>query len=129
MQSPSPTETHETLSRTPPYGLPPDVSGIRMRVHLRPFQRSASGPPALVLVETPPTAIHAVREAHETARRYPPFGLGVRWIFHLLPFHRSTSAPGSPKRVLEDAPTAVQALAEEQDTARNPLWGVGLGLR
>src|SRR5947209_18258886 len=107
MQSPSPTETHETLSRTPPYGLPPDVSGIRMRVHLRPFQRSASGPPALVLVETPPTAIHELMlETHETDSRKPSARLGVRCTFQLRPFQRSASAP------LGDRPTAIHAVRE-----------------
>jgi hypothetical protein len=57
-----------------------------------------------------------------------PAGLGVAWMRQLVPFHRSASGVLLPRESV-CAPTAVQARAEVQETAKNPLsgWPAGLG--
>ena len=86
--------------------------------------------------------MQAVAELQDTAASPVPTdrpGLGVAWIRQLVPFHRSASdtvmllppdAPRPPGVLIVVAPTAVQAAAAEQDTARNslPVDPAGLGV-
>jgi hypothetical protein len=57
-----------------------------------------------------------------------PVGLGVGWTAHLVPFQRS--ATESSEAAFPYHPTAVQAVADEQDTpvSRVRLAPVGLGV-
>ena len=67
-----------------------------------------------------PTAVHEVAELHETpsnATSNCPEGAGTVWSVQLVPFQRTAS--GWLGKSLNPAPpTAVQALAEVQDTPR-----------
>jgi hypothetical protein len=71
-----------------------------------PFQRSANGP-AL----SDPTAVQAFAAVHDTERSVALLSVAGVWIDHVAPFHRSisTEVPAQP-------PTAVQTVADEQDT-------------
>jgi len=75
---------HDTALRKPAAGL-----AMGWMAHLRPFQRSASGPLPLY-----PTAVHRRADVQDTpvsAMMAVPAGLGVRWIRHRPPFQRSAS--------------------------------------
>jgi predicted secreted protein len=97
---------------------------------LVPFHRSANVSWRLVLFVYLPTAVQAVAEVHETALRMlpvAPVGLGTASIDQLVPFQRSASITCLPVALMAP-PTAVQAVAEVQDTAhRFPLGEVGGG--
>jgi hypothetical protein len=70
--------------------------------------------------------VQAEDEVHATAFRKlncAPDGLGVDWMDHVVPFHRSANVPAF------EAPTAVHAEAEEQETPNNiPPPADGLGV-
>src|SRR5215471_7273660 len=104
------------------------VVWTRQRV---PFHRSASGTLVPGLSPLAPPAVHAVAEVHDTARNslpIDPVGLAVAWMLQPVPSHRSASAV-LLSSVSVWAPTAVQARAEVQETAKNSLsgWPAGLG--
>jgi hypothetical protein len=117
-------DVHDTPCRRvfdPPVGL-----GVCWIDHLVPFHRSASAP-----LEEAPTAVQALADVHDTLYRKvndEPVGLGVCWIDHLLPFQRSASV--TVVVPLEEAPTAVQALADVHDTPfrmiNDPPVGLGV---
>ena len=75
-----------------------------------------------------PTAVHAVRDVHDTPYRMDPFegrGLGVRWIAHFVPFHRSaTDVP-----VAGLYPTALQKVRDVHDRPWRSAPPRGLGVR
>ena len=110
-------EAHDTADRlllVPPLGL-----GVVSIVQLVPSQNSASVAPAPLF----PTAVQSVADVHETAFRLPPLGVGVVWVVQVLPSQRSTNGPP-----LLD-PTAVHAVADEQDVAeRTPVGSRWLGM-
>src|SRR6516162_3153869 len=104
------------------------VTWMRQRV---PFHRSASGTLAWESSMLAPPAVQAVAEVQDTARNSLPIdlvGLTVAWMLQAVPFHRSASEVPSPWASVW-APAAVQARAEVQETAKNPLsgWPAGLG--
>src|SRR5215470_11006079 len=103
----------------------PDGLGVGWTDHEVPFQASASVPSPL-----PPTAMQVPTDAHDTPdRKGPAGGFGVGWIDHVVPFQRSASVTESlPKLSTAELPTAVQALAEVQDTAARALRGGDAGL-
>ena len=86
--------------------------------HDVPFQRNTTG------IRSPvsrswldPTATHAVADVHDTSPRpvnRRPDGFGVAWTVQLVPSQRSAKVVLSERR-----PTAVQALAEVQETAES----------
>ena len=75
-------------------------------VHVVPFQRSAT---------SPPTAVPAVADVHDTpASRPVP---GTDWIVQTVPSHCSASGTGeTPRSLLVEYPTAMHALAYAQET-------------
>jgi hypothetical protein len=111
----------------PPLGT--DLFGVRWILHVAPFHRMASDtvvwPPAEPVM---PTAVHAVRDVHDTPYRMDPFegrGLGVRWIAHFVPFHRSaTDVP-----VAGLYPTALQKVRDVHDRPWRSAPPRGLGVR
>ena len=85
-----------------------------------PSQRSASA-----LVDEYPTAVHAAGEVHDTAVKAlcGAAGLGVAWIAQVVPSQRSASVDWAYElhdephgKMVAELPTAVQAVAEVQDT-------------
>jgi len=88
--------------------------GVDWMLHAVPFHRSASVP----RLEAP-TAVHTVEDVHDTPEKPPncaPAGIGVGWIVQAVPFQRSASVMPAPE-LSRKVPTAVQAEADEQDTA------------
>src|SRR5213080_263950 len=113
-------EAHDTL-----LSCAPPVAGVAGIDHEVPSQASTSGAPLLSL----PTAIQAVAEPQDTPARKPPNCLlGVGWMDQVVPFQRSASVRGLPPESSTEVPTAVQALAEVQDTAARALRGGAAGL-
>src|SRR5215471_18738415 len=99
---------------------PPGNAGIFWTDHLVPFQTSASVVPsgALVPVEEP-VAVQAPAAVQDTPNNWldvDPVGLGVDWTDHFVPFQPSASVTLLPAASVS-YPTAVQVLAEVQDTA------------
>jgi hypothetical protein len=120
-------DVHDTPDRTvfdAPAGL-----GVVWIDHLLPSQRSASVT-VVVPLEEWPTAVQALADVHDTPDRTvfdAPAGLGVVWIDHLLPFQPSASATSWVP--VPCSPTALQALADAQDTPWRMLygwWGLGV---
>lgn len=118
-------DVHDTLPKPPP------TAGVRWIDHRLPFHRSTRvfiGPGPPKDFPSPPTAVQALAEVHDTPDRKPSCpGLGVRWIDHLAPFQRSTNAV----RALL-TPMATQALADGHDTPEKispPPAGPGFGMR
>lgn len=115
-------DVHDTPFSSPCAPLP--GFAVPWIAHREPFQPSASGlsnrgtasfEPSL------PTATHAFAEAHDTSLN-PDVGtrrLGVPWIDHLVPFQRSTTGTVSFERSSRESPTAVHAVADEQDTPQS----------
>jgi hypothetical protein len=107
----------------------PRRSSVRWIAHREPFQPSAS---ALLAEPWLPTATQAFVVAHDTwlSCDVGPPRLGVLCIDHLVPCRRSTTGTVSPAESMLAAPTAVHAVAGEQDTPQsqspipNPGWGV-----
>ena len=121
-------EVHDTPLRAlteAPAGL-----GVAWMDQAVPFQCSASVPWRPPLPEEYPVAVHALAEVHETALKMlpeAPAGCGVAWIDQLVPSQRSASSAALPA-LLASYPTAVQAVAEEHDTADScPLGTAGAG--
>jgi hypothetical protein len=119
-------EVHETAFNVYP-GL--CELGDGCRVHVVPSHRSATVPSGLnELSATPPTAVHAFAEVHDTPFREligAPAGVGIGWMLQLFPSH--LSAITCPSLLF---PTAVHALGEVQETAFNNDTGlaeVGVG--
>ena len=86
----------------------PFEPGDGRRTQPVPFHCSATVPSELLpeLSRTPPTAVQAVADAHDTpARRLigAPAGDGTGWMLQLVPFHLSARVPAL------DTPTAKQA--------------------
>jgi hypothetical protein len=107
-------DEHETLFRKA--NCDPDGSGVDFTVHFVPFHCSASVTPAAPELSVVPTAVQAEDDAHDTeARLGDGPGLGVDWMLHAVPFHRSASVPRL------EAPTAVHAVEDVQDTPEKPL--------
>jgi hypothetical protein len=79
----------------------------------------------------PPTAVHAVGVAHDTALKPMPMATGAAgtaWTRHRRPSHRSASGTVRPALSTE-APTAMQAVPDPQDMAEmRPLGAVGAGI-
>ena len=85
-------EVHDTPLRRPPRPL---GTGVRRRIHPEPVNRAATGPLLVALRLPLPTAIHVVRDTHETLEsslRPIPGGSPTCSVDHLDPFQRSTSA-------------------------------------
>jgi hypothetical protein len=77
--------------------------GTLWTVQLEPFQRSANGCDGKSVVPAPPTAVHAVDDVHETARKAAdavPGGAGTFLTLQLLPFHTSERACPSPSGLM-----------------------------
>jgi hypothetical protein len=103
--------------------------GLLWIVQRMPFQRSASGTSA-PLVPADPTAVQAVAEVHDTPVRllfWAPGGGGVAWVAHLAPSQRSARLTLTPLPPSKD-PTAVQAVADGQETAERLLFWTPVGL-
>ena len=116
-------ELHDIPANPEP--IEPAGSGVTWTRQLVPFHRSASGTLVPELSMFAPPAVQAVAEVQDTARNSlpgDPAGLAVAWMLHAVPFHRSASEVLVPW-VSVRAPTAVQARAEGQETAKNPLSG------
>src|SRR5215469_13418102 len=114
-------ELHDIPANTEP--TEPIGAGVNWTRQLAPFHRSASGTNVSELLMLAPPAVQAVAEVQDTARNSlpaEPCGLAVAWMRQAVPFHRSASAVLVPW-VSFWAPTAVQARAEVQETAKNPL--------
>ena len=101
-------ELHETADSELPSESRPFGLGVASIVQLVPFQRSASvaglpkpTDPGVIMLLRQPTAVHAVREAHDTPTRLispaaPIAGLGVGCTVQLVPFHRSANDSSLP---------------------------------
>jgi hypothetical protein len=66
-----------------------------------------------------PTAVQALRDVQETPCSEPPVepvGFGMAWTRHLLPFQASARFTVSLVAFKKALPTAVQAVADVQDT-------------
>jgi hypothetical protein len=91
------------------------------RFHMSPFQRKIKMAPQSPPVESPPVAMQAKGDQHDTPTRTAvggkpggPFTFEYRvcWIDHFLPFQCITRAP------VLSPPTAVHDVWDEHDTAR-----------
>jgi len=63
--------------------------------------------------------VQALRDVHDTALRFPPvedLGVGIDWSRHLLPFQASARFTLRCVPLWIVLPTAVQAVADAQDT-------------
>jgi hypothetical protein len=113
-------EVHETALRKYP-AFPAVGDGWMLQVV--PFHSSATVPSGLnELSATPPTAVHAFAEVHDTPFRElicAPAGAGIDWMLHLLPSHRW--AITCPSLLF---PTAVHALGDLHETAFKNAPGV-----
>ena len=120
------------LHDTPLRALPeaPAGLGVAWMDQAVPFQASASVPCRPPLLKEYPVAAQAVADVHDTPLKMlpvAPAGWGVAWIDQLVPFHRSASSTAAPA-LLTVCPTAVQAAADEHDTADScPLGRTGAG--
>ena len=126
LDPPTATQLRADGHATPLKTAPPDGGlGVGWTIHEVPFQRSASVPEFEA-----PTAVQAEADEHMTPWRKAPRdgGLGVGWIRQERPFHRSTSVCDEPARV-KDSPTAVQADADQQETANSALFPDAGGFR
>jgi hypothetical protein len=88
--------------------------GVDWMVHAVPSHRSASAPRL-----EDPTAVHAVEDVHDTPEKplpCAPAGFGVGCTAQEVPFQRSASVTPLPE-LSRKVPTAVQAEADEHDTA------------
>ena len=112
-------EVHDTEVRM---GDRPGL-GVDWMLHAAPSHRSASVPRL-----EPPTAVHAVEDVHDTPEKplpCAPAGFGVGCTAQEVPFHRSASVTPLPELSVK-LPTAVQAEADEHDTApKNVLCAPG----
>jgi hypothetical protein len=97
-----PTATHTRREAQETLARPVTPFGTAWIDHRLPFQRSMSGNDSITrlpvrwmrLTETPPTAVQAFLDEHETPPRPPPVvpaGVGTACLDHSWPFHRSTS--------------------------------------
>ncbi|MFL5859704.1 MAG: hypothetical protein ACJ780_02850 [Solirubrobacteraceae bacterium] len=112
-------DAHDTPFN-PPAGL-----GIRCSDQVLPFQRSTNGPKL-------PTAVQTVADVHDTPLSpllVAPAGWGIRWLDQVKPFQRSTNGTELPAATSVNAPTAVQALADVQDTPLRESFSAVLGAR
>ena len=110
------------------------MTGVGWTDQLRPFQRSAKAVSPPIAPPVYPTAVHAVRDAHDTPlKELPPTTErpGALCTDHLLSFHRS--ARGSevklPSTLLLTLPTAVQASRDVQDTPSMSPFPAKRGVR
>jgi len=110
--------------------LVPDGLGVGWTTHFLPFQRSASVTVPFIEPELP-TAVQAVADRHDTpvSSDSSPCGCcGVAWTDHFAPFQCSARVSDLESEILL-SPTAVQEVADEQDTPSNSLPLVtGFGL-
>jgi hypothetical protein len=108
-------EVHETAFRVYPALREP---GDGWMLHFVPFHCSATVPrplPEPSRTPTPPTAVHAVADVHDTPFRElvgAPAGAGIGWMRQLVPSHRS--AITCPALLF---PTAVHAVGDVQEMA------------
>jgi hypothetical protein len=106
------------------------VLGVAWTVHLPPSQRSAKRLSAEWAGCAFPTAVHAIAELHDTPLRRLYGGVGVGMTVQVLPFHRSANAALWVSPALSVKPTAMQAVADVQETPskeddRPAMVGVG----
>ena len=85
---------------------------------------------AMLTLPLDPAASHILVETQETpSRTLKALGLGVGWMTHIAPFHDSANVLVAPLTCAE--PTAVQEVADTQETLVNELYvaplGVGVG--
>src|SRR6185437_16046863 len=102
--------------------LAPDGFGVGWTTHFVPFQCSARVTWALTLPDCP-TAMQSVADRHDTPVRpdsFPPGCFGVGWIAHFGPFQCSARV-SDLESVRSFSPTAVQEVADEQDTPASTL--------
>jgi hypothetical protein len=102
--------------------VPAGLGGVGLIIQLVPFQcwaNSVSAWNVFGLVENPPTVMHEVVDAHDTALKtlnVSPEAFGVGWTDQLVPFHISTSLAEWLVAVTNDLPTATQKVADGHDT-------------
>ena len=114
---------------------PPVPRGLSVGwiAHRDPFQPSASALGKRTSSPWLPTATQAFAEAHDTWANVDVGSprLGVPCIDHLVPCRRSTTGTVSSEESMLAAPTAVHAVADEQDTpdSQSPSPNPGLGVR
>jgi hypothetical protein len=89
--------------------------GVVVTVQVVPFHASAKVTVAPALLTSPPTAMQASAELHDTPLRVVDVGLGVVMTAQAVPFHISARVTSSPA-LLVRLPTAMQASAELHDT-------------
>jgi hypothetical protein len=132
VKDPTAVQTLLDVHDTPFSSLGPPVPrglSVGWIAHRDPFQPSAS---VLLAEPSVPTATQAFVVAHDTWLSWDvsPPRLGVLCVDHLVPCRRSTTATVSPAESMLAAPTAVHAVADEQDTPQsqspipNPGWEV-----
>src|ERR1039458_9432728 len=95
-----------------------------------PFQRSATASTPPGALSENPTAVQAFGEVHDTALRFPPvepLGVGMAWTRQLVPFHASARFTLRRAAFSKAEPTAVQAVADAQDTPLKALPSTLLG--
>jgi hypothetical protein len=98
--------------------------------HFVPFQPSASGTGTWELSIWLPAATQAAAAGQDTARSSlasDPVEAETGWMLQAVPFHRSASGVVLPLLSVW-APTAVQASAAGQETAKKPASGRAAGL-
>ena len=118
-------DLHDTPDRVVP--VEPAGSGTDRAVQLVPFQDSATATVSGGPVDTQPAAMHLVAVGQETPVSMLPDVPGAdAWIVQLVPSQRSISG-WNPEPVLTD-PMAVQALADEHDTADRDVNSAPAGL-
>jgi hypothetical protein len=109
-------EVHETPERL--YVVPVDGLGLGTTDQVVPFHCS---------IRDPPTAMQAEAEVHDTPSRPPELGLGT--TDQVVPFHCSIRDDTEKGAVcMVELPTAVQAVADEHETATSlelPTLGLG----
>ena len=107
-----------------PLGLP-----VCWMDHFVPFQRSANVADGPLLGCQSPTAVHAMRDTHETPFKNAsaaPAGVGLVWVVQRFPFQRSTRVWMMLPAWVE--PTATHAFAEVQAIPSKPELVEPLGL-
>ncbi len=108
----------------------PVTLGVVCAVQVVPFHTSANVRPVLLVFVEEPTAVHAVVDVQDTPVRellVAPAGAGVGRMVQVVPFHDSTSCIGLLGTV-KYRPTAVQAVADVQDTPLRELLVAPAGL-
>jgi hypothetical protein len=74
--------------------------------------------------------VHAEADLHDTALSSAPVapaGTAAAWLFHAAPFHDSTTAVWVPA-ASKERPTAVQSVAEPQNTPARAVFVAPAGL-